>query len=250
MFTRLLRLILYTDIEMPAAATLMPRDARPIRGVHMTNRRIVAALLILAGPMLSACTESTPSSPPEQVAPRRPSQDVLDAVVATGATGPVLAAQAVYLDGRVNTLAAAPGVIAHRDEESASFSQIQLSPQDAPPEALFFIQNPGDGTYAMSDGTPVFYTEHRPDGVTGIFHFFCIVDNVPFQLMEVTVDSITQARAPDTGGHIDAEHAGQDSIGGWHSFDPPDGVVRNGLFQARYNTNEVSQDEDLSMLML
>ncbi|MGH7539543.1 MAG: hypothetical protein ACRELC_00935 [Gemmatimonadota bacterium] len=81
--------------------------------------------------------------------------------------------------------------------------------------------------------------------MTGIFQFFCVVNGDLFQLMEVTVDSIPQARAPDTGGHIDAEHIGQDSVGRWHSFDPPNGVVRDGLFEARYTTNEVSQDEEM-----
>lgn len=81
--------------------------------------------------------------------------------------------------------------------------------------------------------------------MTGIFQFFCIVNGTAFQLMEVTVDSIPQSRATDTGGHIDEEHTGLDSVGRWHSFDPPDGVVRDGIFEARYTTNEVSQDEEM-----
>lgn len=215
--------------------------SRRLKPRHLCEPGRFLALLLISG-AVAACAESSVSDPEY---PTSPSHEVLDAVAAIERDGPALAAQAVFPDGRTNTLAVAPGVVAHRTGVSPGFAQVQQAPQDAPVNELFFVQNPGDGTYTLSDGTPLFYTEHRPDGVTGIFQFFCIVSGTAFQLMEVTVDSIPHSRATDTGGHIDEEHTGQDSVGRWHSFDPPDGVVRDGIFEARYTTNEVSQDEEM-----
>lgn len=124
-----------------------PRRSQP---KHLCRLGHVLALLLISG-AVAACAESSVSDPEFL---ESPSHDVLDAVAAIDREGPALAAQAIFPDGRTRTLAAAPGVVAYRTEASAGFTQVHQAPQDAPVNELFFVQNPGDGTYTLSDGTP------------------------------------------------------------------------------------------------